>query len=689
MSASQMPASKGRILVCNCFKTMALDDTAQALGERLAAPVCSQLCRDEINVFETALEGDSPLTVACTQEAPLFREIAEEAGTEDRVRFVNIRETAGWSADTVDPTPKILALLKDADNASAARPTPVKTIASDGLCLVYGAGQAALDAALALEDSLSVTLVLTSSDDVVLPSVLPFPIFRGHIKTLKGSLGTFDVVLNGYAPMLPSSRRTPEFLMPRDGAKSSCALVVDLSGEIAPITAPQKRDGYLRADPADPLAVARILRDAGDLVGEFEKPLYVAYDADICAHSHAGKTGCSNCLDACPAGAIQSTGEKVAIDAGICGGCGSCAASCPTGAINYQYPHREDLLGRVQGLLIGYQEAGGSAPVLLIHDSDHGADVIGALARFSDGLPGNVLPMGLHAATGFGHEAMIAAFLAGAERILFLSDPANRDELLPLKNEAELARALVTGMGHTAENRITIVCDSDPDKLAEALSAGPVALPLISAPRRIAPVGGKRDVARLAITTFHSASPDAPALFPLPEKAPYGRIEIDSDGCTLCLSCVSACPAGALSDNPDRPQVSFIESACVQCGLCQTTCPENVISLEARFNTEASAMQPVVLHSEEPATCTSCGKAFGTKSTIERIKSQLAGKHHMFRSDAQVNLIEMCDDCRINAQWNMEDSLLRTSPRPRLRTTDDYLEAQESGLSVEDFLKEH
>ena len=691
MPAPQTPAGADRLLLCNCFKTMDLSASAAALEDRMAAPLCSQLCREEIGTYEAALQDNTPLIVACTQEAPLFQEIAEEHGASERVRFVNIREMAGWTERPAKVAPKVQALIADADLQQAASPAPAKPIVSDGLCLVYGAGQAALDAALELEGSLSVTLVLTSYEDVVLPTVLPFPVFSGKIKTLSGALGGFEVVLNGYAPMLPSSRRSPEFLLPRDGAKSSCSVVVDLSGETAPITAPHKRDGYLRADPADSVAVTELLAKATELVGEFEKPIYVGYKADICAHGHAGKTGCSNCLDACPAGAIKSLGDKIEVDPAICGGCGSCAATCPTGAISYQYPYRADLLGRIQTLLGTFLSAGGVAPTLLLHGNEHGTEVIGALARFGGGLPVDTLPLGLHAVTGFGHEAMITAFLAGATRIVILADPKESDELAPLQQEVDLARALLSGMGHEAAGRIEILVDSDPDQLSELLTRDP-AKPVLSEPRRISPAGGKRDVARLAIGAMKSASPAAPEVFALPTSSPYGRIQVRSDGCTLCLACVSACPAGALHDNPDRPQISFTEAACVQCGLCQTTCPEKVITLEPRMNTASTAMQAVVLHEEEPATCVSCGKAFGTRSTIERIKSQLAGKHHMFQSDAQANLIEMCDDCRISAQWNMDDSLLRSggpSPRPRLRTTDDYLDAAKSGLSVEDFLKEH
>ena len=679
--------SASRILLCNCYKTMELEKAGQSLSDRLQAPVCTELCRGELSVFEDAVNSGEPMLVACTQEAPLFQELAEEADAADLIHFTNIRETAGWTKKGTAATAKILALLEDAVLQEQSQPTPAKPIESDGLCLVYGAGQAALDAALQLEETLSVTLVLSSADDVVLPSVLPFPVFQGKLKTLTGSLGAFQVTLDNYAPMLPSSRARPEFLMPRDGARSTCSLVVDLSGETPPLTAPHRRDGYFRAEPSDPVRIAAVLHEASEMVGEFEKPLYVSYREDICAHSHAGKTGCSKCLDACPAGAITSTGENVAIDAGICGGCGGCAANCPTGAITYQYPYRADLLTRIQALLGTYGAAGGKSPVLLVHSADHGGAVINALARFGDGLPANVLPLSLHAVTALGHDAMVTAFTAGALRIVIFCDPEHSDELAPLEAEADLTRALLEGMGHDSANRIEIVADSDPDALAAAVGDA-AGTRIVSEVHRFSPVGGKRDVARMAISALHAASSDAPEIVPLPENAPYGRITVASDGCTLCLSCVSACPAGALSDNPDRPQVSFIETACVQCGLCQTTCPEKVITLEPRFNTAASAMQAVILHEEEPANCISCGKPFGTRSTIERIKSKLGGQHHMFRSEEQIRLIEMCDDCRIDAQWNMDDSLLRSGSRPRIRTTEDYLNADKQGLSVDDFLKE-
>ncbi|MGH6923453.1 MAG: 4Fe-4S binding protein [Propylenella sp.] len=677
-----MDEKKKRILLCNCAKTMLVD--GGAIGDALgcgAIPVHSQLCRSEVETFRAALSDDDVL-VACTQEAPLFHELAEDAGGEAALRFTNIRERAGW-AEGGPATAKMAALLADA--IQPVRPALLKTIESDGLCIVYGTGQAALDAARMLSRRLSVTLVLTGAEDLLLPTVLDFAIYRGQLREVSGSLGSFDVVLDGYAPIMPSSRAEAEFLMPRDGARSRCSIIVDLSGEPAKVTGWRRRDGYLKADPGDAAAVARALFDASDLVGTFEKPIYVTYDSSICVHGRSKITGCSNCLDACPAGAITSLGDTIAVDNGICGGCGACASHCPTGAVSYAYPDRSDLIARVQTLLRVYGETGGRKPVLLFHEEREGTEILGAMSRYGRGLPQNVLPIGLHAAGMPGHEVFAAALAAGASAAIVLGNPLNAEDYSAVALEVDLTNTIAAAFGDTAGARVQILMERDPDKVEAALWDLQPAEPIMA--QRFEPVGGKRDIARTALGLLRGAFDAAPEVIALPATAPYGRIAIDTAGCTLCLACVSACPVGAIGDNPDRPEVRFTEAACVQCGLCAKTCPENVITLVPQLNFAPSAMQPETLNTEEPFACIRCGKPFGVKSSIERIAAQLAG-HSMFQTSARADLIKMCDDCRIRTQAEMADNPLAMGAPRRPRTTQDYLDAREKGLSVEDFLSE-
>ena len=148
---------------------------------------------------------------------------------------------------------------------------------------------------------------------------------------------------------------------------------------------------------------------------------------------------------------------------------------------------------------------------------------------------------------------------------------------------------------------------------------------------------------------------------------------VDTAGCTLCLACVSACPTGALVDNPERPQLSFVEDACVQCGLCKSTCPESVIRLEPRLNFTDEARQPVLIKQEEPFECIRCGQPFGTRASIERIVEKLSAKHWMYQDSSAIDRLRMCDDCRVIVQFEATDNPLAAGPRPKTRTTDDYL----------------
>ncbi|MCB1494004.1 MAG: 4Fe-4S binding protein [Rhodobiaceae bacterium] len=671
----------GACLVCDCEGTMTLDGAklADALGLPAPLRVHSHLCRTEIAAFQSAL-GKGDVFVACTQEAPLFSEVAEDEGYDGDLTFANIRETAGWTA-TGDATPKAAALIAAA--LTPMRPTAQKTLQSEGVCLVYGAGQAAMDVAEKLSGRLSVSLILSDPGDMIPSGDGDIPIARGRVSSVTGHLGAFAVTVDGYAPLSPSSRATAEFIMPRDGAASECDIVFDMSGGAPLVTGPDKRDGYLRVDPASPVALAEAMLAAGDLVGAFEKPVYVNYDPALCAHSRNGQVGCSKCLDTCPAGAIAPDGDHVAYDHGICGGCGGCAAVCPSGAVGHAFPYAADRIVLTQTLLSTYLGAGGTDPVILFHDDGHGAPLISAMARHGRGLPVNVLPVAVHSVTALGHEVLLSAFAAGAARIAVLVPPQRTGEMDALDAETALASAILDGLGLDGA-RFDLTDASDPDAVEALLHGLPKTAPI--APARFDPVGGRREIARAAIGRLRTVAPGAADIVPLPDGAPYGRIAIATDGCTLCLSCVSVCPTDALKDMTDRPGVRMVEAACLQCGLCRTTCPERVITLEPRLNLTPNAMEPVTIHEEEPFLCVECGKPFGTCSTIERIVKQLAGTHSMFRREGSERVIQMCDDCRIIWQANQADNPFAAGDRPRVRTTEDYLAAREGKLTSDDFL---
>jgi len=120
------------------------------------------------------------------------------------------------------------------------------------------------------------------------------------------------------------------------------------------------------------------------------------------------------------------------------------------------------------------------------------------------------------------------------------------------------------------------------------------------------------------------------------------------------------------------PQLRFQEDACLQCGLCSNICPEKAITLQPQLNLTAASLSETVLHEEEPFACIECGALFGVKSTVEKITEKLAGNHAMFATSEAAKMIQMCDNCRVQAQFHSEDSPFQGGERPRVRTTEDY-----------------
>lgn len=654
---------------------MPLDGQAIARGCTARITQANQLCGLELERYKEALADGAPVTVACTQEAPLFKQVAEEF-PQAQLSFVNIRETGGWSNEAAAAGPKAAALIAAA--AEEMPPISTVTLESSGIVLIYGRDETAIEAAQRLADRLDITVLLTRPGDVTPRRTNEFPVLKGTIRNARGHLGGFELAIDDYALPSPSSRAKLVFGPSRDGATSNCDLILDLSGGIPLFPAHELRPGYLRADPRDRAAVERAIADAGGMVGTFDKPCFVQFEASLCAHSRSGITGCTRCLDQCPTGAITPNGNAVMIDENVCAGCGACASVCPTGAASYSLPSADALMRRSRTLLQTYRKTGGNNATVLFHDGEHGDAIIDALARFGAGLPANVLPVRVNEVTQLGPEHIAAVFAFGGSGVAMVARARPRHDISALHRAVEMSDCIVSALGFGA-GLVRIIETDDPDQLRAMLDAAPVGI-ATQKPAGFVPRGAKRSVLETTFRELHLAAPAPVDTVPLAPGAPFGGVNVDIEGCTLCHACVTACPTTALSDNPDRAMLRFTESLCVQCGLCEATCPEDVITLEPRLDFKAWNAPLRVLKEEEPFHCIACGKPFGTRSSIERVLAKLGEKHWMFQgaNARRLDVIKMCADCRVEAVVNESFDPHAAPQRPPVMTTEDYLRAREA-----------
>jgi len=276
--------------------------------------------------------------------------------------------------------------------------------------------------------------------------------------------------------------------------------------------------------------------------------------------------------------------------------------------------------------------------LLLLHNATGGRELIARAARRGKGLPARAIPLQVHHPASVGMDLLLGAIALGASQVVVLIEPdESPDYLAAMRAQQAITQTILHGLGYTGVHFDLLAVD-DVDVFAQRVREFQ---PAVTAPPATFALGNdKRTTLEFAFEHLVGHAPEHPAEIGLPQGSPWGRVEVDRD------TCVGACPVSALLDSTDRPCLRFIERNCVQCGLCEKTCPENAIRLTPRLLTGPERKQERVLNEAEPFCCVVCGKPFATRQLIDGMSARLAG-HSMFRDGAALRRIRMCADCRV------------------------------------------
>ncbi|MDH5358613.1 MAG: 4Fe-4S binding protein [Gammaproteobacteria bacterium] len=512
---------------------------------------------------------------------------------------------------------------KAVQKAAAIEVMPIDLVEfnSAGRILIVGTAQQ-LEAVI--PHLMTLNIICCCTDNVDVSQIESVELTQQKITAIEGWLGQFTVDL--------------------ESQQLKVDLILDLSA--SPLMSQKVLPlGYFAPrDNAQILAEA--LQQLPDLIGTFDKPRYFNYTPSICAHSRRGLSGCQQCIDACPAEAIISSGDSVTVNPSLCQGCGSCTTVCPSGAMTYALPGLDVSLNRLRKMMQCWYELETSPPKILVHDATNGQMLIDTRG---DNLPKNVITFSIEEIGALGMTFWLSALAYGADSVTVWDAGTHDDhDWHELQHEIVKTNQMLTGLGY-GKNGVSWFAGNDYTQLVDHLSM--VTNVMAVEPAQFAGIDDKRRVITMALGHLHQHAPKPVASLSLGTGSAFGEIKVNKEACTLCHSCVSVCPVGAVLDGVDKPQLNFVEDLCVQCGLCEQACPENAIELIPQYVFDREQARKVKLLHEEPIFhCISCQKAFATQKMINTMIEKLKG-HAMFQGEA-LERLKMCEDCRVKAIFN-------------------------------------
>jgi formate hydrogenlyase subunit 6/NADH:ubiquinone oxidoreductase subunit I len=341
------------------------------------------------------------------------------------------------------------------------------------------------------------------------------------------------------------------------------------------------------------------------------------FRATHCTRYRYRYSECRRCADACPHGAVELSGEGVAISSTLCQHCALCTAACPTEALVTPDMPRVELLRRVTKLP--------AVTFACAPSGRKGDEIVPCLGALDAASLAFLAARGIAVVlAGTGHCAECPHGSKGAAMIARHLD-ATEALRRAIGNDKWTGAAVADDDGappgdHNAARRQLFRRLIGTRGAAGPAAAHPVPLKAVRFAPPIATAG--RELLQILLEQRETSKPEPPAEAPPPlarhDAIFAARIET-APGCTACEVCARACPTAAIEvrESGTAWELTFRQSRCTGCGLCVEACQPGVLGFADDLGSTPAAKMPVTLHALSKQRCGRCDRFFISAAPAE------------------------------------------------------------------------